>query len=206
VVQKIPLKIDLLPGGDEVMHYDAPWDHIFTGTVRDDTRPVTLTLNGKSYRASVTDHEWMVRIPGEEMNALPVGDVPLTVKTGSFTAGITLTVNGETQASPLGPTLDAVSGDNLITYEEKGNGLRLSGGVLDADRVTADAIVDVELRGQHYQSGLTLVNGELNWSVWVPFEETKLLPMNGTQMVTVTLLEEGQPSIVTARILEFTRR
>ena len=205
VVQKIPLKIDLLPGGDEVMHYDAPWDHIFTGTVRDDTRPVTLTLNGKSYRASVTDHEWMVRIPGEEMNALPVGDVPLTVKTGSFTAGITLTVNGETQASPLGPTLDAVSGDNLITYEEKGNGLRLSGGVLDADRVTADAIVDVELRGQHYQSGLTLVNGELNWSVWVPFEETKLLPMNGTQMVTVTLLEEGQPSIVTARILEFTR-
>lgn len=206
IVDRIPLKIDLLPGGDTVMHYDTPWDHIITGTIRNEGSPVTLTLNGKSYQAVVVANEWMVRIPGEDINALPAGSVPLNVKTGNFTTGITLTVNDETQTLPVRATLDAVSDDNLITYEEMGprGGLYLSGGVSGAG-VAAGTVVDVELNGSHYKTALAEVDGELRWSFVIPLEETKLLPMNGSRLITVTLDDFDQPSVVTARVLEFNR-
>jgi hypothetical protein len=206
VADRIPLKIDLLPGGDTVIHYDTPWDHIITGTLRNEGSPVTLTLAGKSYQAIVVANEWMVRIPGEDINALPAGSVPLNVKTGSFTTGITLTVNDETHALPARATLDAINDDNLITYEQIGSrgGLHLSGGVSDAG-VPAGTLVDVELNGLHYQTALAEVDGELRWNVIVKLEDTKLLPMNGSRLITVTLDDFDQPSVVTARVLEFIR-
>ncbi|WP_368982360.1 Ig-like domain-containing protein [Enterobacter asburiae] len=140
---------------------------------------VTVTLNGKSYTATLdASGNWSVGVPAADVTALAAGDhtitAALTDKAGnsnSATQGVEVNLTAPVL------TIDTVSGDDAINNAEKTQDLTISG---TASGLAAGAVVTVMLNGKAYSAQ---VDDNGKWTTTVPANEVGQL---GEALYTVT--------------------
>ncbi|HFK5674407.1 TPA: Ig-like domain-containing protein [Enterobacter asburiae] len=140
---------------------------------------VTVTLNGKSYTATLdVSGNWSVGVPAADVTALAAGDhtitAALTDKAGnsnSATHGVEVNLTAPVL------TIDTVSGDDAINNAEKTQDLTISG---TASGLAAGAVVTVMLNGKAYSAQ---VDDNGKWTTTVPANEVGQL---GEALYTVT--------------------
>ncbi|MDA8478312.1 Ig-like domain-containing protein [Citrobacter sp. Awk 4] len=147
-----------------------------TGAAEGDS--VTVTLNGKTYTATVAaDLSWTVTVPAADLAVLGNGTATISAEVttasgnkGSATHDITVDVS-----VPV-VTIDPITADNVINGAEHSNAQIISGTASD---VSAGAVVTVTLNGKTY-TAITDANGK--WSIGVPAADIAALE---TGMATV---------------------
>ncbi|MEH3170864.1 Ig-like domain-containing protein [Enterobacter quasiroggenkampii] len=140
---------------------------------------VTVTLNGKSYTATLdASGNWSVGVPAADVTALAAGDYTITAaltdkagNSNSATHGVAVNLTAP------GLTIDTVSGDDVINNTEKTQDLTLSG---TASGLAAGAVVTVMLNGKVYSAQ---VDDNGKWTTTVPASEVGQL---GEALYTVT--------------------
>ncbi|EOX7394688.1 Ig-like domain-containing protein [Enterobacter quasiroggenkampii] len=140
---------------------------------------VTVTLNGKSYTATLdASGNWSVGVPAADVTALAAGDYTITAaltdkagNSNSATHGVAVNLTAP------GLTIDTVSGDDVINNTEKTQDLTLSG---TASGLAAGAVVTVMLNGKAYSAQ---VDDNGKWTTTVPASEVGQL---GEALYTVT--------------------
>ncbi|MCX8287866.1 Ig-like domain-containing protein [Enterobacter pseudoroggenkampii] len=140
---------------------------------------VTVTLNGKSYTATLdASGNWSVGVPAADVTALAAGDYTITAaltdkagNSNSATHGVAVNLTAP------GLTIDTVSGDDVINNSEKTQDLTLSG---TASGLAAGAVVTVMLNGKAYSAQ---VDDNGKWTTTVPANEVGQL---GEALYTVT--------------------
>ncbi|AVH15930.1 BapA prefix-like domain-containing protein [Enterobacter sp. SGAir0187] len=140
---------------------------------------VTVTLNGKSYTATLdASGNWSVGVPAADVTALAAGDYTITAaltdkagNSNSATHGVAVNLTAP------GLTIDTVSGDDVINNTEKTQDLTLSG---TASGLAAGAVVTVMLNGKAYSAQ---VDDNGKWTTTVPANEVGQL---GEALYTVT--------------------
>ncbi|ENR0228217.1 Ig-like domain-containing protein [Enterobacter roggenkampii] len=140
---------------------------------------VTVTLNGKSYTATLdASGNWSVGVPAADVTALAAGDYTITAaltdkagNSNSATHGVAVNLTAP------GLTIDTVSGDDVINSTEKTQDLTLSG---TASCLAAGAVVTVMLNGKAYSAQ---VDDNGKWTTTVPASEVGQL---GEALYTVT--------------------
>ncbi|EOX7387355.1 Ig-like domain-containing protein [Enterobacter quasiroggenkampii] len=140
---------------------------------------VTVTLNGKSYTATLdASGNWSVGVPAADVTALAAGDYTITAaltdkagNSNSATHGVAVNLTAP------GLTIDTVSGDDVINNTEKTQDLTLSG---TASGLAAGAVVTVMLNGKTYSAQ---VDDNGKWTTTVPASEVGQL---GEALYTVT--------------------
>ncbi|HII3286732.1 TPA: Ig-like domain-containing protein [Enterobacter roggenkampii] len=140
---------------------------------------VTVTLNGKSYTATLdASGNWSVGVPAADVTALAAGDYTITAaltdkagNSNSATHGVAVNLTAP------GLTIDTVSGDDVINSTEKTQDLTLSG---TASGLAAGAVVTVMLKGKAYSAQ---VDDNGKWTTTVPASEVGQL---GEALYTVT--------------------
>ncbi|QBA40281.1 Ig-like domain-containing protein [Enterobacter roggenkampii] len=148
-----------------------------TGAVAGDV--VTVTLNGKSYTATLdASGNWSVGVPAADVTALTAGDYTITAaltdkagNSNSATHGVAVNLTAP------GLTIDTVSGDDVINSTEKTQDLTISG---TASGLAAGAVVTVMLNGKAYSAQ---VDDNGKWTTTVPASEVGQL---GEALYTVT--------------------
>ncbi|EOZ7525108.1 Ig-like domain-containing protein [Enterobacter quasiroggenkampii] len=140
---------------------------------------VTVTLNGKSYTATLdASGNWSVGVPAADVTALAAGDYTITAaltdkagNSNSATHGVAVNLTAP------GLTIDTVSGDDVINSTEKTQDLTLSG---TASGLATGAVVTVMLNGKAYSAQ---VDDNGKWTTTVPASEVGQL---GEALYTVT--------------------
>ncbi|MEE7523369.1 Ig-like domain-containing protein [Enterobacter roggenkampii] len=140
---------------------------------------VTVTLNGKSYTATLdASGNWSVGVPAADVTALAAGDYTITAaltdkagNSNSATHGVAVNLTAP------GLTIDTVSGDDVINSTEKTQDLTISG---TASGLAAGAVVTVMLNGKAYSAQ---VDDNGKWTTIVPASEVGQL---GEALYTVT--------------------
>jgi ribosomal 50S subunit-recycling heat shock protein len=142
---------------------------------------VTITLNGKTYSATVgASGAWSVQIPAADLTALTDGSTTLTAevsdKAGNPAQGsLPLTINTELS----GLAIDPITGDNKLSAQEAGLGINING---TSHNVAEGASVTVTLNGKSYTA---VVGADGTWSVPVGAADLALLG-DGPLAVKVT--------------------
>ncbi|EJO45799.1 Ig-like domain-containing protein [Enterobacter sp. SST3] len=148
-----------------------------TGAVAGDV--VTVTLNGKSYTATLdASGNWSVGVPAADVTALAAGDYTITAALTDKAGNSNSATHGvEVNLTAPGLTIDTVSGDDVINSTEKTQDLTLSG---TASGLAAGAVVTVMLNGKAYSAQ---VDDNGKWTTTVPASEVGQL---GEALYTVT--------------------
>ncbi|MCN3258245.1 Ig-like domain-containing protein [Escherichia coli] len=132
---------------------------------------VTVTLNGENYTGTVqTDGSWSVGVPASVVSALANGTVTINASVtdaagNSGSATHLVTVNTGLPSI----TFNAISGDNVLNADEKGQPLTISG---SSTGLATGAQVTVTLNGHNY-SATTDAAG--NWTLTVPVSDLAAL-------------------------------
>ncbi|RSB30818.1 Ig-like domain-containing protein [Enterobacter cloacae] len=140
---------------------------------------VTVTLNGKSYTATLdASGNWSVGVPAADVTALAAGDYTITAaltdkagNSNSATHGVEVNLT-----API-LTIDTVSGDDVINNTEKTQDLTISG---TASGLATGAVVTVMLNGKAYSA---MVDSNGKWTTTVPADQVGAL---GEALYTVT--------------------
>ncbi|MFW7205948.1 Ig-like domain-containing protein [Enterobacter sp. BNK-13] len=140
---------------------------------------VTVTLNGKSYTATLdASGNWSVGVPAADVTALAAGDYTITAALTDKAGNSNSATHGvEVNLTAPGLTIDTVSGDDVINNTEKTQDLTLSG---TASGLAAGAVVTVVLNGKAYSAQ---VDDNGKWTTTVPASEVGQL---GEALYTVT--------------------
>ncbi|WP_047608344.1 Ig-like domain-containing protein [Rahnella aquatilis] len=155
------------PFGDGLLNTaEAAAGQTLSGTTgkSGDGQTVTVTLGGQTYNATVAaDGSWSVQIPAADLQALPQGNVAISV-IATDGAGNTAAVSGTATADFTTPllTVNPVSGDGYINTTEAAAGVAITG---TASLSEAGRTITVTLNGETY-TGIVQPNGQ--WSVSVP--------------------------------------
>ncbi|WP_457766490.1 Ig-like domain-containing protein [Enterobacter asburiae] len=140
---------------------------------------VTVTLNGKSYTATLdASGNWSVGVPAADVTALAAGDYTITAAL-TDKAGNSNSAKHGVEVNLTAPvlTIDTVSGDDVINNAEKTQDLTISG---TASGLAAGAVVTVMLNGKAYSAQ---VDDNGKWTTTVPANEVGQL---GEALYTVT--------------------
>ncbi|HDT3137370.1 TPA: Ig-like domain-containing protein [Enterobacter asburiae] len=140
---------------------------------------VTVTLNGKSYTATLdASGNWSVGVPAADVTALAVGDYTITAALTDKAGNSNSATHGvEVNLTAPVLTIDTVSGDDAINNAEKTQDLTISG---TASGLAAGAVVTVMLNGKAYSAQ---VDDNGKWTTTVPANEVGQL---GEALYTVT--------------------
>ncbi|WP_244598992.1 BapA-related adhesin SiiEA, partial [Escherichia coli] len=132
---------------------------------------VTVTLNGENYTGTVqTDGSWSVSVPASVVSALANGTVTINASVtdaGGNSGSATHLVTVNTGLPSI--TFNAISGDNVLNADEKGQPLTISG---SSTGLATGAQVTVTLNGHNY-SATTDAAG--NWTLTVPVSDLAAL-------------------------------
>ncbi|KFX20776.1 Ig-like domain-containing protein [Pectobacterium betavasculorum] len=157
---------------------------------------VTLTLNGKTYTATVgSDGHWSVTLPPADLQALADGQTLITASV----PGISGTVSAEHTLSVLintlpQATLDLPFGDGILNASEAALDQVLTG---NTGVTGSGQSVGITLGGENY-TGTVDNNG--NWLVTLPPNVLQALP-EGSQALTVSVKDiAGNASEITQTI------
>ncbi|EOZ4638218.1 Ig-like domain-containing protein [Enterobacter cloacae] len=148
-----------------------------TGAVAGDV--VTVTLNGKSYTATLdASGNWSVGVPAADVTALAAGDYTITAALTDKAGNSNSATHGvEVNLTAPVLTIDTVSGDDVINNTEKTQDLTISG---TASGLAAGAVVTVMLNGKAYSA---MVDSNGKWTTTVPADQVGAL---GEALYTVT--------------------
>ncbi|WJW88114.1 Ig-like domain-containing protein [Enterobacter pseudoroggenkampii] len=140
---------------------------------------VTVTLNGKSYTATLdASGNWSVGVPAADVTALAAGDYTITAALTDKAGNSNSATHGvEVNLTAPVLTIDTVSGDDVINNSEKTQDLTISG---TASGLAAGAAVTVMLNGKAYSA---LVDDNGKWTTTVPADQVSQL---GEALYTVT--------------------
>ncbi len=162
-----------------------------TGTATGaDGQQVSVTLNGKTYSATVTNGIWSATVPQADVGAL-ADNASLTVTASvSDTAGNAANQIRGITTDFAAPTVavGTVAGDDVINAAEKNQPLTLSGTATGAEGRT----VTVGFNGRTYTA--TVTNGA--WSLQVPTGDLANLTSGTSLTVTADLSDAaGNPAL-----------
>ncbi|HFK5792430.1 TPA: Ig-like domain-containing protein [Enterobacter asburiae] len=140
---------------------------------------VTVTLNGKSYTATLdASGNWSVGVPAADVTALAAGDYTITAALTDKAGNSNSATHGvEVNLTAPVLTIDTVSGDDVINNSEKTQDLTISG---TASGLAAGAVVTVMLNGKAYSAQ---VDDNGKWTTTVPADRVGEL---GEALYTVT--------------------
>ncbi|HDR2832953.1 TPA: Ig-like domain-containing protein [Enterobacter mori] len=140
---------------------------------------VTVTLNGKSYTATLdASGNWSVGVPAADVTALAAGDYTITAALTDKAGNSNSATHGvEVNLTAPVLTIDTVSGDDVINNSEKTQDLTISG---TASGLATGAVVTVMLNGKAYSAQ---VDDNGKWTTTVPADRVGEL---GEALYTVT--------------------
>jgi len=140
---------------------------------------VTVTLNGKSYTATLdASGNWSVGVPAADVTALAAGDYTITAALTDKAGNSNSATHGvEVNLTAPVLTIDTVSGDDVINNAEKTQDLTISG---TASGLATGAVVTVMLNGKAYSAQ---VDDNGKWTTTVPADQVSQL---GEALYTVT--------------------
>ncbi len=140
---------------------------------------VTVTLNGKSYTATLdASGNWSVGVPAADVTALAAGDYTITAALTDKAGNSNSATHGvEVNLTAPVLTIDTVSGDDVINNSEKTQDLTISG---TASGLAAGAVITVMLNGKAYSAQ---VDDNGKWTTTVPADQVSQL---GEALYTVT--------------------
>ncbi|WP_282184459.1 beta strand repeat-containing protein, partial [Azospirillum baldaniorum] len=168
-----------------------------TTTGVEDGQTVTVTLNGKTYSATVTNNAWSLSIPPADLQGLTDGGhytitADLTDVAGN--AAVQATRGVSVDRTPPTLAIATVAGDNVLNAADSAVGQTVSGvtnGVEDGQTIT------VTLNGKTYST--TVANNR--WSLTVPSTDLLELTDGTSYTVTASLTDAaGNPTQATRNV------
>ncbi|KAB0883678.1 Ig-like domain-containing protein [Cronobacter muytjensii] len=177
------LILDPISGNGYISAFEHTQPLLLSGTSTnvEAGQTVTLTLNGKTYTATIgSDGTWSVEVPAADVLALT--DQTWTVDGNvTDTSGNPAAANGDVtvvaQNLPI-ISVDPIAGDNVINAVEQGVGLTVTGTTLG---IQAGQTVEILFNGKLYSA---LVGSDGTWSIPVPAQAMQELP-DGPLIVAV---------------------
>ncbi|MCL9666973.1 Ig-like domain-containing protein [Rosenbergiella epipactidis] len=172
VTAKAQLVVNTIAGDNQLNADEHQADVTISGLSQQlaEGTPVTVSINGKNYTASVdSSGQWSVVMPADDAKALTEGNWTVTVTATDSTGNqITQTQNitVDTQAPTL--TLDTVAGDQVVNAAEHQAALTLAG----TSNAASGSSVTVIFGAQTYQA---TVDDQGKWQVSVPAETVNSL-------------------------------
>ncbi|MFH2162173.1 Ig-like domain-containing protein [Enterobacter hormaechei] len=163
------LRIDTVAGDDVINVIEHAQNLVISGTSTDLAAgsTVTVSINGKSYSASVlADGTWQAAVPAADVSRWE--DESLTISASAQdTSGNPVNIGTvvDVDLAPVAISINSVTDDNVLNAAEKGQDLVLSG---SSSNVEAGQTVTIIFAGKTWT---TLVDANGDWTCTVPAAE-----------------------------------
>ena len=163
------LRIDTVAGDDVINVIEHAQNLVISGTSTDLAAgsTVTVTINGKSYSASVlADGTWQAAVPTADVSRWPDGSLTISAS-AQDTSGNPVNIGTvvDVDLAPVAISINSVTDDNVLNAAEKGQDLVLSG---SSSNVEAGQTVTIIFAGKTWT---TMVDANGDWTCTVPAAE-----------------------------------
>ncbi|HAV1881087.1 TPA: Ig-like domain-containing protein [Enterobacter hormaechei subsp. steigerwaltii] len=160
------LRIDTVAGDDVINVIEHAQNLVISGTSTDLAAgsTVTVTINGKSYSASVlADGTWQAAVPAADVSRWADGSLTITAS-AQDTSGNPVNIGTvvDVDLAPVAISINSVTDDNVLNAAEKGQDLVLSG---SSSNVEAGQTVTIIFAGKTWT---TTVDANGDWTCTVP--------------------------------------
>ena len=160
------LRIDTVAGDDVINVIEHVQNLVISGTSTDLAAgsTVTVTINGKSYSASVlADGTWQAAVPAADVSRWADGSLTISAS-AQDTSGNPVNIGTvvDVDLAPVAISINSVTDDNVLNAAEKGQDLVLSG---SSSNVEAGQAVTIIFAGKTWT---TTVDANGDWTCTVP--------------------------------------
>ncbi|HBL5343750.1 TPA: Ig-like domain-containing protein [Enterobacter hormaechei] len=160
------LRIDTVAGDDVINVIEHAQNLVISGTSTDLAAgsTVTVTINGKSYSASVlADGTWQAAVPAADVSRWADGSLTISAS-AQDTSGNPVDIGTvvDVDLAPVAISINSVTDDNVLNAAEKGQDLVLSG---SSSNVEAGQTVTIIFAGKTWT---TTVDANGDWTCTVP--------------------------------------
>ncbi|EMG9221406.1 Ig-like domain-containing protein [Enterobacter hormaechei] len=160
------LRIDTVAGDDVINVIEHAQNLVISGTSTDLAAgsTVTVTINGKSYSASVqADGTWQAAVPAADVSRWADGSLTISAS-AQDTSGNPVNIGTvvDVDLAPVAISINSVTDDNVLNSAEKGQDLLLSG---SSSNVEAGQTVTIIFAGKTWT---TTVDANGDWTCTVP--------------------------------------
>ncbi|CZW53211.1 Ig-like domain-containing protein [Enterobacter hormaechei] len=160
------LRIDTVAGDDVINVIEHAQNLVISGTSTDLAAgsTVTVTINGKSYSASVlADGTWQAAVPAADVSRWADGSLTISAS-AQDTSGNPVNIGTvvDVDLAPVAISINSVTDDNVLNAAEKGQDLVLSG---SSSNVEAGQTVNIIFAGKTWT---TMVDANGDWTCTVP--------------------------------------
>ncbi|EOY3622505.1 Ig-like domain-containing protein [Enterobacter hormaechei] len=160
------LRIDTVAGDDVINVIEHAQNLVISGTSTDLAAgsTVTVTINGKSYSASVlADGTWQAAVPAADVSRWADGSLIISAS-AQDTSGNPVNIGTvvDVDLAPVAISINSVTDDNVLNAAEKGQDLVLSG---SSSNVEAGQTVTIIFAGKTWT---TTVDANGDWTCTVP--------------------------------------
>ncbi|WNV02453.1 Ig-like domain-containing protein [Enterobacter sp. DTU_2021_1002640_1_SI_PRY_ASU_LCPMC_013] len=160
------LRIDTVAGDDVINVMEHAQNLVISGTSTDLAAgsTVTVTINGKSYSASVlADGTWQAAVPAADVSRWADGSLTISAS-AQDTSGNPVNIGTvvDVDLAPVAISINSVTDDNVLNAAEKGQDLVLSG---SSSNVEAGQTVTIIFAGKTWT---TTVDANGDWTCTVP--------------------------------------
>ncbi|MED5650459.1 Ig-like domain-containing protein [Enterobacter hormaechei] len=160
------LRIDTVAGDDVINVIEHAQNLVISGTSTDLAAgsTVTVTINGKSYSASVlADGTWQAAVPAADVSRWADGSLTISAS-AQDTSGNPVNIGTvvDVDLAPVAISINSVKDDNVLNAAEKGQDLVLSG---SSSNVEAGQTVTIIFAGKTWT---TTVDANGDWTCTVP--------------------------------------
>ncbi|HGA3336647.1 TPA: Ig-like domain-containing protein [Enterobacter hormaechei] len=160
------LRIDTVAGDDVINIIEHAQNLVISGTSTDLAAgsTVTVTINGKSYSASVqADGTWQAAVPAADVSRWADGSLTISAS-AQDTSGNPVNIGTvvDVDLAPVAISINSVTDDNVLNAAEKGQDLVLSG---SSSNVEAGQTVTIIFAGKTWT---TMVDANGDWTCTVP--------------------------------------
>ena len=163
------LRIDTVAGDDVINVIEHAQNLVISGTSTDLAAgsTVTVSINGKSYSASVlADGTWQAAVPAADVSRWADGSLTISAS-AQDTSGNPVNIGTvvDVDLAPVAISINNVTDDNVLNVAEKGQDLVLSG---SSSNVEAGQTVTIIFAGKTWA---TMVDANGDWTCTVPAAE-----------------------------------
>ena len=160
------LRIDTVAGDDVINVIEHAQNLVISGTSTDLAAgsTVTVSINGKSYSASVlADGTWQAAVPAADVSRWADGALTISAS-AQDTSGNPVNIGTvvDVDLAPVAISINSVTDDNVLNAAEKGQDLVLSG---SSSNVEAGQTVTIIFAGKTWT---TMVDANGDWTCTVP--------------------------------------
>ena len=160
------LRIDTVAGDDVINVIEHAQNLVISGTSTDLAAgsTVTVTINGKSYSASLlADGTWQAAVPAADVSRWADGSLTISAS-AQDTSGNPVNIGTvvDVDLAPVAISINSVTDDNVLNAAEKGQDLVLSG---SSSNVEAGQTVTIIFAGKTWT---TTVDANGDWTCTVP--------------------------------------